>query len=78
MSSRRRTKRNGVRANLSFPQYRNNDNLSAAVNKYFREHGHDKGEGGKRVFYSLRHSFEGRMTDAEVHNRKAALTTATF
>lgn len=55
-----------------FPQYRNNDNLSAAVNKYFREHGHDKGEGGKRVFYSLRHSFEGRMTDAEVHNRKAA------
>jgi integrase len=55
-----------------FPQYRNNDNLSAAVNKFFREHGHDKGENGKRVFYSLRHSFEGRMTNADIHNRKAA------
>lgn len=45
-----------------FPRYRNNSNLSAAVNKYFRENG--LLESDEHSFYSLRHSFQDRMVRA--------------
>ncbi|MEO3997217.1 integrase [Mesorhizobium sp. CAU 1732] len=51
-------------ARHGFPRYRDRDNLSAAVNKYFREN--DLMETPKHTLYSLRHGFEARLKLAEV------------
>lgn len=48
-----------------FPRYRNRESsLSATINKRLREHGLLPTD--KHVLYSLRHSFEDRMKDAEI------------
>lgn len=47
-----------------FPSYRDNDNLSAAVNKFFRENGLAETE--KHTLYSFRHGFEARLKLAGV------------
>lgn len=50
---------------MGFPRYRDKgSSLSAAVNKYLDENG--LLESDRHTFYSLRHSFEDRMKDAEV------------
>ncbi|QKV20280.1 integrase [Oricola thermophila] len=47
-----------------FPRYRDRDNLSAAVNKYFRDHG--LMESDRHTLYSMRHAFEARLKLANV------------
>jgi integrase len=47
-----------------FPRYRDKDNLSSAVNKYFVENG--LMETTKHTLYSFRHGFEARLKLAEV------------
>ena len=47
-----------------FPRYRDRDNLSSAVNKYFVENG--LLETPKHTLYSFRHGFEARLKLAEV------------
>lgn len=52
------------RHRTGFPRYRNRENeLSAAVNKYFRANGLFPTKG--HTLYSLRHSFEDRMKDGD-------------
>jgi integrase len=47
-----------------FPRYADNsDSLSAAVNKFFADHGMKPTE--KHTLYSLRHGFKDRLRDAE-------------
>lgn len=53
-----------ARAAGGFARYRDRDNLSAAVNKYFRENGLMEGDG--HTLYSLRHAFESRLKLAGV------------
>lgn len=51
-----------------FPKYRNkSETLSATVNKYFRENGLMPSK--KHSLYSLRHSFQDRMTEANMPDR---------
>jgi len=52
-----------------FPRYRGKASLSDAVNKYLREN--DLLPTENHTLYSLRHSFEGRMTRAGIDNRLA-------
>lgn len=51
-------------AALGFPSYRDNDNLSATVNKFLREN--ELMETADHTLYSLRHGFEARLKRAEV------------
>lgn len=51
-------------ARKGFAQYRDKDNLSATVNKFFREN--ELMETDEHTLYSLRHGFEARLKLAEV------------
>ncbi|MEP9397960.1 tyrosine-type recombinase/integrase [Mesorhizobium sp. KR2-14] len=51
-------------ARNGFAKYRDKDNLSATVNKFFRENGLMESE--EHTLYSLRHGFEARLKLAEV------------
>lgn len=54
----------------AFPRYAGKATLSDTVNKYLRENGLLPTE--HHTMYSLRHSYEGRMTRAKIDNREAA------
>lgn len=53
-----------------FPRYAGKAGLSDTVNKYLRENGLLPTDG--HTLYSLRHSFEGRMSRIKIPNRDAA------
>lgn len=53
-----------------FPTYRDKDLWSTTANKFLRENGVLPSD--RHRAYSLRHSFEDRMTDAEIPERTAA------